>query len=110
MLDAKEIITLGALVSTEKGEGLVFGRCLYAKPRMFDILLFDGTKCCSYPNIWDYPVVREINLIDRHPVEHPNVSPGMREFLEYQNHDKRTVRGSRQTNHGLHGEGIVHAN
>lgn len=74
-------ITLGALVSTELGEGYVFGRSLITSVPMYDVRLFDGIECSTYVNPQKRPVISKLVMLDRMPVDHPQIPKGMKLYL-----------------------------
>ena len=71
-----DLLPLGALVDTNLGEGFVVGRSLGGDPS-YSVMLFNGELRHSRCD----PFVTTVTLIDPKPIEHPNTTPGLREYL-----------------------------
>jgi hypothetical protein len=83
MLQLKKLIGLGSLVKTDQGEGFVIGRTTDPKQPNYGIRLMDGSLCAMYPVTSEYPhkPCHTVELIDTNPVDHPQISAGLRDYL-----------------------------
>jgi hypothetical protein len=81
VLDTNTLIGLGAHVKTSLGEGFIMGATRSPTHPKYTIRLFDGSLCCAYSGEHDFPQCTNVELIERHPLDHPKLTPSLREFF-----------------------------
>ena len=75
-------IELWSHVGTNMGDGIVVGRSVCGKTPNYDIRLFSWVMCASYDNPSHHPVVSQVELIERFPIDHPLLPQGMRDHMK----------------------------